>query len=66
MLASCFEHSLVRPLAEPFSVPTGTMVRLPRTVAVKDGPYLGRPKGLSLTAASTAAGLCALGLAAAA
>jgi hypothetical protein len=48
------------------SVPTRTMVRLPRTAAVKDGAFWGRPKGLSLTVASTAAGLCALGLSAAA
>jgi hypothetical protein len=30
------------------SVPTRAMVRLPRTAAVKDGPFLGPPEGLVL------------------
>ena len=33
-----------------------TMVELARAAGVKDGPARGRPKGLSLTGASTAAG----------
>ena len=41
------------------SVPTRARTRPPRAVAVKDGRSCGRPRGLSLTATSTAAGWCA-------
>jgi hypothetical protein len=49
-------YSLVRPPAEPFSRPARTMVRPSCAMVVKDDPSWGRPKGLSLTAASTTAG----------
>jgi len=49
MLASCFEIILwFGPWRSHSSVPTRTMVRLPRTAAVKDGPFLGPPEGLVL------------------
>src|SRR4051794_10020299 len=54
-------HSLVRPLGEPFFRPDPHIVRPSRAAAVKDGPFWGRPEGVSLTVVSTTAGWSASG-----
>src|SRR6516164_5184931 len=64
ILLSCLVGILLfGPRRSHSSIPAGTRVRPSRAAAVKDGPTWGRPKGLSLTAASTAADWCASGLA---
>jgi transposase len=54
-------HSLVRPLGEPFFRPDPHIVRPSRAATVKDGPFWGRPEGVSLTVVSTTAGWSASG-----
>src|SRR6516225_4664469 len=64
ILLSCLVGILLfGPRRSHSSIPAGTRVRPSRAAAVKDGPTWGRPKGLSLTAVSTAADWCASGLA---
>jgi hypothetical protein len=56
MLPSCVETFFS---SAPGGAILSMMVRPSRAAAVKDGRLIGRPKGLSLTGKSTAAGWCA-------